>query len=211
MTLTLALLSMFFLDQHLTAFFMPDFLYRFRRVSRYLTDVGEGGPWVVFCFVLLISSSFVIRYKKQFRSLAIGLLCSLTAGAAILHLLKFLIGRQRPHLSENYDPLIFQPFSTNHHFNSMPSGHSQVLFAVAFNLALYFPKYRRSIYITAFLFAFTRVIVTQHFFSDVLAGCLTGYLGAALAHLLLQLSSRWHSCASQQSLSASNSEKSTRL
>lgn len=196
---------MFFLDQHLTAFFMPDFLYKFRRVSRYLTDVGEGGPWVVFSLVLLILSPFIIRFKNIFRSFAIGLLCSLTAGAALLHLIKFIVGRQRPHLTENYDPWVFEPFSTNHHFNSMPSGHSQVLFAAAFNLSLFFPKYRRAIYFTAFLFAFTRVIVTQHFFSDVLVGCLTGYLGASLAHSLLRLSHTWRSVASQQPSSNSNS------
>lgn len=199
-TLVLAALSIQFLDQPMTAFFMPDELYRFRRVSRHLTDLGEGQVWFALALLALLGAWLARKnffrgaqkltqaareHNERLHVFGINLFVSLLLSGAILHLFKWIIGRQRPHVTDNYEPHVFYCFNTNSHYHSMPSGHSQVLFVAAVNLALIFPKYTRWIYVLAFNLAMTRVYTTQHFFSDVLMGCLTGYLGAHLAlHLL---------------------------
>jgi membrane-associated phospholipid phosphatase len=199
-TLVLAALSIQFLDQSMTAFFMPDHLYRFRRIARHLTDLGEGQIWfglalVTFLSAWLGSKNLFLKYAKdplqalqtyaRLRIFSLNLVTSLLLSGVILHILKWAIGRQRPHVTETFEPHMFYSFTTNSHFHSMPSGHSQVLLVAAVNLALAFPRYAVGIYVIAFNLAMTRVYTTQHFFSDVLVGCLTGYLGAHLAlHLL---------------------------
>lgn len=94
-----------------------------------------------------------------------------------LHLVKLIVGRKRPHVSENFNPLNFDVFNFHHHWNSFPSGHAQVLFTVATIALLIWPKYRFLFLSTAFIFALTRVSIHQHYFSDVVAGATLGYIG----------------------------------
>lgn len=185
-SLAVVLVSIFcvlYVDQAMTAFFMPDELYYFRRVSRYLTDVGEGGLWFA---VSLVAIAYGYRQRlEKWRVFGLQFLFSLIVSGLFLQMMKFLIGRQRPHVSDDYHPHMFYNFNTNPHFHSMPSGHSQVLFTAAVNFALLFPRQAKWIYAAAFFFAMTRVFTTQHFFSDVLMGCLVGYLGATFTLYLM--------------------------
>lgn len=190
LVLALAVLSLIFWDQEITAFFMPGGFYRFRRISRYLTDVGEASFWFALCLAtitigwaerrqLLNRLSFVdeaVRQKiRSFSYWGSTTIYSMLASGLLLHALKWTIGRQRPHMTDTYEPHVFIGWTQDWHFQSMPSGHSQVFFAVAANIAEFYPNRAKWIYLVSFLFALTRVFTTQHFFSDVLVGCLIGY------------------------------------
>jgi membrane-associated phospholipid phosphatase len=104
------------------------------------------------------------------------LLISLFISGIAVHFFKFLFGRLRPHRTEVGDPNVFVPFNFDWHYHSLPSGHSQVLFTVATCLALAFPKKAVVLYLSFFALAMTRVFTIQHFLSDVMMGCLLGYV-----------------------------------
>lgn len=156
------------------------------RTVRTLTDAGEGGhffaiailgsliPWLLLKRREKFSAVALVRLQKV-KDWSLSFLISLCASGVIVHICKFLIGRQRPHVSEEYDPWVFDPVTANWHFHSLPSGHSQTLFAVAAALAFTFPKHQIWIYILIFCLSFTRVILHQHFLSDVFMGAFIGY------------------------------------
>lgn len=201
--LILVVVSILFLDQPLSLYFQSEHLSVIQHFSRQITDIGLGEYWFGLAFASLLVA-FLLKLpfmknlflnksqmpiakltamQKKIYEFAMTLLISLITSGLVVHIFKWSLGRQRPHKSEFADPHIFLGFTNKWHFHSLPSGHSQVLFTVATCIALYQPKYRVPVFITFAILAFTRVITIQHFLSDVLAGCLIGYL---VSHAIYQ-------------------------
>ena len=98
-------------------------------------------------------------------------------------LLKFLFGRARPNLLLEHGVFGFSGLQTAHDWTSFPSGHSATALGVAVTLSLLLPRFR-VIFITAGVFiALSRMVLDQHYLSDVVAG---STLGAATVFLLYQ-------------------------
>lgn len=187
----LILLSMFYWDQRVTYYFeKDDFKWLFART---ITDVGLFAPYfisalIVFSILNIHSKFPLFRPKPWFSTaqqaskyLMIGLLYS----GFWTHLIKFLVGRQRPKISPSFEPFVFFPFNSNWDFQSFGSGHSQVLFTVATFFSFYFPKNKYTIYLIAFLFTLTRAATRDHFLSDVFMGCWVGHVSTATLLLYL--------------------------
>jgi membrane-associated phospholipid phosphatase len=94
-------------------------------------------------------------------------------------IVKRLIGRARPLRIDNTD-IYFAPFSWRVDFASLPSGHSTTAFAAAVALGAVFPRARPALWIYAVIIALSRVVLTAHFPSDVIAGAVVGGCGALL-------------------------------
>src|SRR5260370_11099340 len=90
-------------------------------------------------------------------------------------MLKGLIGRVRP---SEFGPFAFHPFSWQSEYASLPSGHATNVFATLVAVGLIFPRARPLLWIYALVIAASRVIVSSHFPSDVLAGAAFGAFGA---------------------------------
>ncbi len=90
--------------------------------------------------------------------------------------LKYTVGRSRPDRSDEGEAR-FRPFSG---WNSFPSGHATLAFAVATAIADETPDHWSDIalYGAATLTAFARVNNDRHWTSDVLVGALVGHLSA---------------------------------
>lgn len=175
-----AAMSVLLVDQDLSQWFAADAQTSLRVAARRITDIGLGEYWFGLALAVYVLSRW--RSWDRYRAWAVQLFFGLLGSGILLQVFKICIGRQRPHKSETYDALVFHPFNLDWHFQSLPSGHTQVLFSVATSAALLWPRGSWFIFLLAAGLGFTRVMTLQHFLSDVIAGALLGYLGTLWVH-----------------------------
>lgn len=180
--------SIYFLDLSIARFFkLPEneIIYK---ISREITNVGLSGHYFILSLVLVVLSRTVFRKMRYFiarpglekktEAWSLFLFRCLIIIGIVCNIIKVIFGRQRPHSSENFENLNFDPFTLNEHWLSFPSGHTQVLFTLGAVLSLIWPKHTFWFLFLAAVLAFTRVTTYQHFCSDFVAGATLGYLGA---------------------------------
>jgi len=94
-------------------------------------------------------------------------------------LLKRLIGRARPEEWSPDAPLSFVPLNWNaYSFQGFPSGHTTTAFAFALTVAFLWPRALWPMLTIAALIAVSRVVLGEHYPTDVTAGSALGTLGA---------------------------------
>ena len=98
----------------------------------------------------------------------------------VMTILKRLIGRGRPLVGGSADPFLYHPLSWNVEYASLPSGHATNAFAAVVAIGALWPRTRPFMWAYAIVIALSRVVLTAHFASDVLAGAFVGIAGALL-------------------------------
>ena len=163
----------------------------FRGAFERITNFGLSGWFLIpFAAVLLVLAAVVSPALSR-RSQ--GVLTALAARFGFLFLaigvpglfvaiVKRLIGRARPYVGGNGhdDPFAYMPFAWRPDYASMPSGHSTTAVAAAIAIGAVWPRTRLVMWIYAFAIMASRVFVLAHHPSDVIAGALTGAIGAFL-------------------------------
>ena len=94
-------------------------------------------------------------------------------------IVKRIIGRARPYVDHGPHAFEFHPFSTAA-YASMPSGHATTVFSILVALGTLWPRGRTVLWIYALAILVSRVVVSAHFPSDVVAGAVVGTVGALL-------------------------------
>lgn len=199
-TLLLVLISIFFLDLRAAHLQTAEQANRTYRITRDLTDLGEASHFYAIALLSYLISWAALRLKKdlpaasrqkflRLKSWGITFIFALVASGVITHLIKMLVGRARPNQSADRFPWNFEPVNFHWHYHSFPSGHTQTLFASAVAFSFAFPKYAKWIYFMAAILASTRILLNQHFLSDVLMGAFIGY-SVALIVFYRRFSSR---------------------
>src|SRR5262249_45846666 len=94
--------------------------------------------------------------------------------------LKRLIGRARPLVEGAADPFLYRPLGWSVEYAGMPSGHAIDAFAIAAAVGALWPRARPLLWSYAVVIAVSRVVLTAHFPSDVMAGAVVGVVGALL-------------------------------
>lgn len=87
-------------------------------------------------------------------------------------LIKLLVGRTRPMV----DVQGLHPFSASYEYNSFPSGHAAVAFALAFAGMALWPRWRWPLLVFAVAVAASRVVLDVHHLGDVGASVLVALL-----------------------------------
>lgn len=196
-SLGLALLAMFFLDQQLSMYFEDrDVKGLLWHPARILTDAALSeyyfvGSLLIWAFCKWIGPRWNnlkshLDRVDYYRRWALNFFVALLVCGVITHIIKFSVGRQRPHKSPDFDPFVFTPGTTHWHWHSFSSGHSQVIFTVCTMMSVAFPKYRWFWIPLAIVIAATRVVVHDHFLSDIIVGASVGYVGTLLALQLMR-------------------------
>ena len=100
------------------------------------------------------------------------------------------LGRARPILLFQKQFYGFYGFHFDHNFWSFPSGHATTIMGLSFGLSILFPRYVKYFMLLGILVMTTRVILTQHFLSDVL---IAAYLCLIEVGIIYYLISRYTS------------------
>jgi membrane-associated phospholipid phosphatase len=89
--------------------------------------------------------------------------------------IRYVTGRQRPPYT--HDHMNFKGFGIKEEFQSFPSGHAVVGFAISTVLAEQIDTWwsRSFFYSAAFLSSYVRLLNNQHWFTDVFTGSLLGF------------------------------------
>ena len=120
----------------------------------------------------LVLAAVMVRIGFLFAAIAVpGLTVSIV---------KRMIGRARPLVTGEIDPFAFAPFIWRADYASLPSGHATTAFSVLVAFGSLWPRARTALLLYALVIAASRVLVTAHYPSDVLAGAVVGGFGAIL-------------------------------
>jgi membrane-associated phospholipid phosphatase len=193
-SLVFIIAGVLWLDQTIAYFFKRPEQETFYAFNREITNAGYSIHYFVAAAIGLVASRYLssrIGYLKENPHInkALGewslfvFKCLITIGL-IGEVIKLICGRQRPHGTEDFQNLIFSPFSFDSHFHSFPSGHTQVMFTMATIATLIWPKWRFAWFFLALFFGFTRVVISQHFFSDFIGGAYLGVIGTLWIYYL---------------------------
>jgi membrane-associated phospholipid phosphatase len=144
-------------------------------IAEIVTTAGES-KWY---YILLVPAYAVLRFvlKNKLWSMRIlYLFISLSASGLINMLIKWLAGRHRPISLFNNGLFGFDHFQMIYESTSFPSGHAVTAFTLATAVGILFPRWSVPAFAAAVAIGVSRILITSHYLSDVLAGAGFGIL-----------------------------------
>lgn len=148
-----------------------------KRESAFLAQYGQSAATPLAAILMMIA-------KDDWRPGAVIVSAVLAASIASL-VVKRLSGRMRPN-RENAGKFTGFSFKHDNKRESFPSSHSACAVALTVALNHYWPEAAAVFWTLAVITALLRYVLDAHFPSDVLAGCLLGYVVAVFSIELLE-------------------------
>lgn len=151
-----------------------------------VTDLGLSGWILIPVGAVLIAMALVASPALDYMSRAVLAMVAARLGyvfiavglpGLVVTVVKRGIGRVRPSAE---GPFAYLPFSWRPDYASFPSGHTTTAFAALVALGALWPRLRPALWIYALAIAASRVAVSAHYLSDVMAGAACGVAGALL-------------------------------
>lgn len=177
LVVALAILSYLFLDKDIALFF-NHIDKSVKDIFKFITRFGRSEFYLIPALLLYIyfkNSNHLYALRAKY------ILFSVALSGIVINIIKVIVARYRPVKLFEDGEYGFSFFGIGHDINSFPSGHSATSLGVAFALSYLYPKYRYIFISFGVLVAFSRVVLTQHYLSDVLVG---GYIGFITSLLL---------------------------
>lgn len=178
-------LAMVFLDTplHQIAAGLPEWVVN---DAFFVTDFGRSGWILVPVGVPLVLMTLLATRALDYMSRSVLAMVAVRLGFVFIAvglpglvstIVKRWIGRVRPSAA---GPFAYEPFSWRPEYASFPSGHTTTAFAALVAIGFICPRWRPVLWIYALAIAASRVMVSAHYPSDVIAGAAFGVLGALL-------------------------------
>jgi undecaprenyl-diphosphatase len=152
---------------------------------RIVTDFGKAAYVIDGLLVLLATIVLGLLFRGPSRLILMGfarrvvfILLAVVVPLMASEVIKIVIGRGRPFVGGEANAFYFSPFAAGEQFASFPSSHAVVAFALAFAVSSVWPRTIFLMCCYALAIAVTRVVLLAHHPSDVVAGALTGVVGA---------------------------------
>jgi membrane-associated phospholipid phosphatase len=122
------------------------------------------------------------RVLRWIGEASLFLFASVAVSGIVVNVLKLIFARSRPRVLFSRDEYAWHFFHAGSDVNSFPSGHANTMIALALALAYLVPRARWLFLTIAVPIAFARVVNTNHYLSDVIAGSAVAVLTAPLIH-----------------------------
>lgn len=158
-----------------------------RQPFQFVTHFGLS-DWVLIPSGIIFLLSFGVyrfwsrlsRWRLAIYELALisGFVFAAVGSTGIVaNMLKRLFGRGRPTVFEEFGAFDFQYVLNDWTFQSFPSGHATTAMATAMVVGFLAPRFFRLVLIIALVTGVSRVVVGDHYPTDVLAGFVLGAVG----------------------------------
>lgn len=170
--LCVTVLSFFYFDKPIAYYFHNLALKTKLPAIFWITKLGTGAIYMAL-FLLLALFFRYIRHNKQWEIRCWFLWLCVLVPNIICGILKVLLGRARPELLFDQQLYGFYGSHINELYWSFPSGHTTTVTSLIIGLSLLFPRFCYAFLIAGFSIIATRILLTNHYFSDVM---LTSYL-----------------------------------
>ena len=157
----------------------PDIHRLLRAADKVMYYAAHGTTMIVGAIMVYLYGRFA---DQRFRDIGKSLITGLAASGISVQIIKHIIGRARPRVS---DSLVIIGPSLRGGYDSFPSGHSAMAFCLAAILSRHYPRYWIPFYMFAVLEGLARIDGTSHFPADVLAGAIVGTVVAKLVEMKL--------------------------
>jgi undecaprenyl-diphosphatase len=155
----------------------------------WMTDFGKSVRFLVPIAVMLAaiatlaSPTLTSMSQRVLAAMAVRLsflFVAIALPGLVFTIVKRLIGRARPLVGGSLDPFLHHTLGWSVEYASLPSGHATDAAAVATAIGALWPRTRPLMWTYAALIALSRVVLTAHYPSDVIAGVIVGAAGALL-------------------------------
>ena len=136
----------------------------FNRIMIFFTNLGDNG-------IIWIAIALILFLNRKYRKIGLFSIISLIICALVANIiLKPLIHRPRP-FTEIADIILLIKTPKDYSF---PSGHTAASFVMIFVFFRHIKKYFIPVFVTGILIAFSRMYLSVHYPSDILAGLIIG-------------------------------------
>ena len=155
-------------QENLRSEYMTTFMY-------HITSIGS-------IILAMFALYFIIKGSRSDKIAGFAVLASCVLEIIVVNgVLKNLIARPRPFVT--YDEVL--PLANILSEHSFPSGHTALVFSMAFVIYKLFPAiYGKVAIVIACMVGFSRVYLGVHYPSDVIAGVVVGYVVSVIIVLL---------------------------
>ncbi|CAM4425569.1 MAG: hypothetical protein LEGION0398_MBIBDBAK_00439 [Legionellaceae bacterium] len=159
-----------------------------RTICSFISSIGTPIFWTIACltgfffFIICYLINKIPPFSYRIFYLSSSIFLAQILGAII----KYSIGRARPILFLQQHIYGFHPFSFTKAYDSTPSGHTLCLFALAYMTAFYYRRWSYILFMIAISVGISRILLSQHYVSDVLLGGYIGMFSAFITQQILQ-------------------------
>ena len=184
----LSIQSYLYFDKPLISYFHTLAGSNVELVFDYITEFGIGGYWIFYpggiYFIYRLSKKYplgpawlkqLLEKNRDYRMQVMAFISLTTIASGLTaNIFKLIFARYRPVEFIESGNFGFTWFDYGYRLASFPSGHSATALGVAMAFVLLFPRYMLIFVLVGLLIIFSRVVLTEHYLSDVLMG---GYVG----------------------------------
>ncbi len=161
-------------DHAVAGFFHDHFPPHLIPATRFITTLGES-QYILVPALLLMAALRKAQASKPFIAARNSFACVAATGI-LVQIPKYLFGRARPKALWNSGLDGFYGITWDSSLTAFPSGHTATAVAFALALSAIFPKARAPLFLYACFVAASRIVLLQHYPSDVIGASLVAFL-----------------------------------